>query len=624
MVLRLIAAPLLLSALMLILAGCGEKTVTAAGSTKLVQSEACFNNNCHQNAVSPGSGKNIPAEWKLSVHNTLNGAGCADCHDPEPGHPDSCNRCHGGTPSGAQNSTNHVSKNPDTDGKCRKCHGSSYTDNGIFNITTTDAITNDVKFLHFSSGNRANFVASNYVGNCRKCHNPHDTTSGRVQRQQWSRSGHGDTTSGVRTSRDFKASGSSLRADLNYGPFCVRCHTSTGFINFVTSNFTNVRALPDLDGVRNDYPTNIRPVYQDKTREVTNCDVCHSDGRLSDGSAYSGKLRNVPNASIFYNMSAHATGGNLIRTSRNIVYDDLGNSNLCMSCHAGREVGEVIKDLEKQGLFSYAGNAPGRTITVSAHDLVTGANLQGKSGFHFYTSAAKYVSNPSHKAKSTLIGGANGACIGCHMSNERSHYFLPVTWNDDNISNPITAVLSEPTVCIKCHDGSPAGGQRRDTNFMNTRRNGYRAAVLALKALLPPTPNPNNGSQWKTFGNYTVAGSGNIRAAAYTMGANFNAGLFGVSNDPAGYTHNPTYSKQLIYDSIEWLVYNNKNKGTASFRFVPGVSQADIFAAIKALPTSSFAFTASNVIFATYTADDALSFICKGYVSGVSTTCDRY
>ena len=101
---------IVLSLLLFSLLGCGEKTGVASSSTKSEQSQACID--CHQNVVSPVTGKAIVEEWKLSRHNTANGAGCADCHDPEPGHPTGCNLCHGGTPAG---SNVHVSNNPDRD-----------------------------------------------------------------------------------------------------------------------------------------------------------------------------------------------------------------------------------------------------------------------------------------------------------------------------------------------------------------------------------------------------------------------------------------------------------------------------------------------------------------------------
>ena len=90
----------------------------------------------------------------------------------------------------------------------------------------------------------------------------------------------------------------------------------------------------------------------------------------------------------------------------NVQFDSLGTSNLCATCHSGREGGDIIKVADRLGLFTYTGTTnTTRPSHISPHDFAAGANLQGKSGFHFYTSSAKYVFNPAHKTGSAIIGG---------------------------------------------------------------------------------------------------------------------------------------------------------------------------------------------------------------------------
>lgn len=632
------AGSLLLATALFALIGCGEnRTITGSDTTKLVQSEACFSNNCHQNAISPGTGKNIVQEWVLSVHNTSNAAGCADCHAPEPGHPDSCTICHGGTPSGTPDSTNHVSSNPDADGKCDKCHSkpSILPNTGISDFTTTtyDGVSLATVYQHYSTGRHGNFVATNYQLYCRKCHNPHDTTTAKPMLQQWARSGHGSTTNiFVTSSSDFKTRGSALPPATNYaGSYCVRCHTTTGYVNFVASGFTNTHSLPDLNGLRYEYPTNATitsGTYQDKSREMINCNSCHDDGRASDGSAYSGGLRNVPAVFIYYPYSSpHPAGSPTIRLTYLVQYDSLNNSNICMPCHAGRAVGNVIKAADTAGLFNYvlpaATNGPSG---ITPHDFASGANLQGKSGFMFFDNSL-YTVTPTHSSVgATLSMSAEGPCIVCHLTNNRSHYFTPVNWGSySTVSNSIKNVLSEQSVCSKCHyTGTTVAGadpNQRTAAFMNTERNSYRAAVVVLNVLLKSYGINGSGlapnNNWKQFGNYTVAASGSskIRAGAYTMGAYFNYSLF--FNDPAGYTHNPVYSKQLIYDSIDWLVNNSKS-------FSAGANPGTVYTAVSNATMPTVPLTSSGITYSgPYTTDQALSFICKNYVSG-SGMCYRW
>lgn len=542
------------------LSGCGGGGTGTAGNAApkntLAESGVCIT--CHDTgdlnhsvSVTPGTGQPAVTEWKASSHNSMNGAGCIDCHGSGYLHtttPNSCSGCH--TIGGQASSPIH---NPDAEGKCATCHDKvnprpgqhdgynplTYTDAGIPAGSTT-------AYTHFSTGRHGTYVSTNYKQYCRKCHNPHDTSSGREQRKQWAESGHGGTRNAFITgSTDFKGRGSRLAPQDNQGAYCVRCHTTTGFVNFVRSGFSDTQALPDFDGVRNNYPELPRATYQDKSREGINCNACHDDGRPGDESAYSGRVRAVPAPSIWYMYSSHPAGMAVVRARHNVQFDSLGRSNVCVPCHAGREDGKIIKmaDIDAN-LFTYPGAAPS---AIRPHDFPAAANLQGKSGFDFYTSAAKYSYNPAHKSG---IGGADGPCITCHLKNDRSHSYRPVDWANDNQSGPIELVRSL-AVCNGCHTGS---GQRTVAN-LNSERDLYRAAVIALGKMIP------SGNNWKALGNNPVPGSGtlsaltgtyvNVRGGAYTMGASFVQVLF--FNDPAGYAHNPIYTKQLIYDAIDWL-----------------------------------------------------------------------
>ena len=586
-----------LSLLMLSLLGCGEKTVVASGSTKSEQSQACID--CHQNVINPVTagdpvtGGVIVEEWKLSHHNTLNGAGCADCHEPELGHPTGCNLCHGGTPAGA---SGHVSKNPDRDGKCDKCHNST---NGLFpNPGTRDAHFNNITsgviprtytrlffsnistfVIRNSASATADWASSRYKPvngdntkyGCRACHNPHDTTSKISINRQWAQSGHGNPSSGARTAADFKTRGSSDAAKTTVGAYCVRCHTTTGFINYVSSDFTNIAAFATANG-------------PDHSKEVTGCNVCHDDGR---GNAYGFSLRNVlqvnPGRSgvpAYYNYSA-VSGGNSNAIPSTTVrgvqinYPNVSSSNICIVCHMGREIGFVIKKAAINGLdFT-------KTARINSHDFAAGSNLFQESGFEFYTSAAKY---PDTSIRHTSVGmnnfqgtGNRGPCITCHMNSSTSHSFLPITKDFSGIVTSITSLT-----CAKCHPSAVTNNKDMDKDILESNRQGFKEAMRILRSLLVRsgikligTLNVDGTVTYKTDWSkvctgtvpalaspdgvkFIVPGSGNlaggadsIRAPAYTMGAAFNYEL--LYADFGAYVHNPNYVKRLIFDSIDWL-----------------------------------------------------------------------
>ena len=125
------------------LSGCGEKTGIASSSTRLEASGACIE--CHESVRSPVTGNLIVEEWKLSSHNLNNGAGCADCHEPDAGHPTGCNLCHGGTPSVA--SVSDIVHNPDESGKCSKCH----TAKAGYRFSTYNGVTINTLQTHFTN-----------------------------------------------------------------------------------------------------------------------------------------------------------------------------------------------------------------------------------------------------------------------------------------------------------------------------------------------------------------------------------------------------------------------------------------------------------------------------------------
>lgn len=554
-----------ISSLLLLLAlfGCGEKTVVGQAGLKSEQSQACIE--CHQGAVSPGTGKLIAEEWKISHHNTFNGAGCADCHEPEPGHPTGCNLCHSGTPSGA---TQHVSNNPDRDAKCDKCHGRY---NGYF--STLGA--RDAHFNNQTTGGSnpalavrrtqylPSYVTYEYTdkntgkpNNCRKCHNPHDTTTARNHTKDFAGSAHGmieripaptfvptdgatpltanyanntftfspaaspsiyDVRIAPREENDFKTRGTTRSAsDVSIESFgCIRCHTTTGYINFVNSGFSSLKSFgpvnPKTGAVYSSSDADQAPAVSGK--EVVACNACHDNGA---GTSYDfKKLRKVPAAAIYYNY----TGNGVKITNHKYTYPDAGDSNGCVVCHSGRIIGLNIKMASAKGL-----NLSNRS-RITNHYRGAAEMVFQSGGFEYYSSSEKYygAGDPNFKYSHADIGmnripriqtwlasigitnniGVNagdkrshGPCIGCHMNSAgketSSHTFLPVNreagasyrpgypFQDDPARrpDPITKIVSNS--CSACHNGTRSWTPE-DLQYQKTM---YEAAALAVREVL--------------------------------------------------------------------------------------------------------------------------------------------
>jgi len=347
---------------------------------------------------------------------------------------------------------------------------------------------------------------------------------------------------------------------------CQRCHTSTGASNFMTSPTAYVAANNTFShlsgwGAAAGSPQN----------ELLYCWGCHSN-------AGKGILRNPGAITETY---SPATSGDPATT---VSYPDISGSNVCMTCHLGRETGEVIKnDQDEDGVRSF----------VNSHYLSAGGQLFGTTGYEYAGVSYANLSFFAHDKVGSAAApgtGTNGPCAGCHMSTPNSHSFLPVT---KNTSGAITAITS--TACATCHRGDRA----LTPTDLSTEEEGYQAALSALVAALdgqniyfyPAHPyfykdsNNNNifdlgedinrngvldagedvnsnGMLDKGVDNDVTSG---LSSDAFTgwasiygfdfwkdvMGAAFNANL--LIHDPGGYVHNRIYSKRLIRDSIDFI-----------------------------------------------------------------------
>ena len=566
---------------LLSLPGCGEKTVVGTNVSKLEASQSCID--CHEATVSPVTGKLVTDEWKLSVHNINNKAGCADCHfeslNHSLWHPD-CTKCHGGTPmAGTKGLPPYAIKNPDSYGSCAKCH----TSVGGFGISVYNGISMNTLTNHFStptlaaytSGKyQARYVTKNYEKSCRSCHNPHDTSSQMVILKQWARSGKGNVAALPWVNYDFARDPSRSTSTPgatpanSFGADCVRCHTATGHINFLTNmGIAPVGGLSKTGG-----------------KEVLACNVCHVD--------YSYTRRQVGAVTAYYNKSTVSK----MRIRIPVTYPNVGESNLCLNCHVGRETGKIIKELADSALTINKVITPGiydfkNASFENSHYLTAGATLFKTSGFEFDGSQYDNPLDYTHDkiGVSAPNTGTSGPCITCHMK-PGNHTFMPVTKDSSGI---ITSLVNSATCNnASCHNGSMSAARLEDEKEL------FNAAMDALKAMIQErlniyfyNANPyfftssyvvnfvedgscvNNlaAKNWQTGGTSAFTGKksattrlwsctsviatpGTATTGPNNMGAAFNYNL--LNHDYGAFAHNSMYVKRLIYDSISWL-YDN-------------------------------------------------------------------
>jgi len=329
----------------------------------------------------------------------------------------------------------------------------------------------------------------------------------------------------------LKADGTADRGD------CQRCHTSTGAANYLTApatyNFNN-NSFSHLSGWNK---TGGSP-----QQEVLYCWSCHNN-------AGKGTLR-APGA-ITANYGSGATASSY-------SYPDAKGSNVCISCHSGRETGDTIK-LATTGFDNKS--------FVNSHYLTAGGTVFGNTGYHYTGRDYSIPASDTHvKIGLGTTGNAavdatakNGPCAGCHFgSKDGSHTLKPVTKYSatDTSLNPL---------CVNCHDtrgeGTNAyvtwlGDDATAATFTGTtHRARYQAGLEALRALLESKGYPfTSGYPYFAAKNWLSTGDTDTTGATTgknNMGAAFNYNL--LIHDPGGVAHNRRYTRRLIYDAMDWL-----------------------------------------------------------------------
>jgi hypothetical protein len=500
-------AVILVGATMLIsLAGCGTDKKEGAVETKTASyaaSAACIA--CHTTKQSPVTGNYIASEWVASAHNTKNGATCRDCHDPS-------NLSE--HPVGAIATTNPL------DTVCVTCH------------TKTTMRTGEAHFVGYTTNRaQAAYLNSTDTNKCRTCHNPHDMTSLMAVNKAWAASGHGDTKSMAFYEDPWRSYSSGA---------CARCHTTTGYVYYNTNNLT---AVPKATFGK--YTT---------AHEVIGCGACHSD--------YSWARRT---ASFVTFSTPYRTTSGISRTFPTIAAD-IGDSKLCIPCHAARESGESVKLLASSSTPSTADYT--NVSFKNPHYLAAAGVFYQKAGYH-YLAASKYTNTASGSSPQGWnhgnIGinnfvtsggqatGSNGPCVTCHLRG--GHGFSAIA----------TAQTTGTTGCFGCHGSEDIPTLIEEEKALFDRGMDFFAYTLAQNNMFYTESYPyfmtaatagtaiKNWTQSATLPVGPAAGA--MVSGSSNMGAAFNYKL--LTAEKGAHVHNRAYARKLIQDSIAYLQNGN-------------------------------------------------------------------
>jgi hypothetical protein len=530
-----------------LIAGCGggDPAVPVQAASKLAVSTRCMT--CHATATTPGTGALVADEWKASAHNLNNGAGCADCHEPAADHPNQCSTCHGG-------GQFQVTINPDSAGKCLKCHGPSFPSDAMIALAPQHYGYSTARALPQTK--RASYVSGEYQGRCRACHNPHDNTLTQ-QHRDYAKSLHGDPKGVAWNHYEFKQDAYAA---------CTRCHTSTGYISYITSGFK----VPSKGFGAGD-----------ASREILACDACHASYDFKNS------IRPVP----AYTASYQNFNGTALAS-----FPDSGESNLCIPCHSGRDSGQTINAIPDAS-FSNVG-------FVNSHYLAAAGLMYMQNGFTNFTSPAAVIGSSTYgKSLSpdnlSTPGGIAGGTASTHRNfgttrmNGDSHapaFFVPGVFDKNgpcvtchlNASGVATRQGSGHSlkidgnafaqVCVNCHTSENTVQLTADNfreKFLTPQAESFESALKLIQDMLLKKYRisfdestypyfydenlPTVGGNKQPVMDWTRAGivAGGPVNGRKLMGVCFNFNL--LTRDPAAFAHARSYSRRLIYDGIDFL-----------------------------------------------------------------------
>ena len=373
--------------------------------------------------------------------------------------------------------------------------------------------------------------------NCSACHEPHNPINGigHLERQDWADSGHGDLTSPAWMHQDF-----------NTQDTCNACHTPAGFVKAVGDGWSDTSASTLTSG-----------------KQPLTCDGCHSSNDFKNS------VRTLANG------YQAGMGGYGSAADASIQFPNVGESNVCIPCHAGRDNGaSMVAQVSNFADASF----------VSPHYLGAAAVFYGKGGFQFYTSGVRYntygaagkvgrnanwshgqlgMDNYTTAASSSKPGvivatGNKGQCIACHLGPTNTHSFDAIV-----TANATQGTSGNTQGCYGCHNGTSesmsdfVNGERViwargfdffAWNFSHNADGSLRSNPIYYSSTAVVPFYSNAGMTFEvTDWTKTVPGG----TGAQTMGAAMNLEL--LTSEKGSFMHNRSFGRALMADSIVYL-----------------------------------------------------------------------
>ena len=384
---------------------------------------------------------------------------------------------------------------------------------------------------HFNgSADQAQFVAQQI--SCADCHAP-NTSANAVIVDQYAESAHGDVKGAAWVSEEM------------FNNSCAKCHSTGGFIT------GGAPAVAFTAG---------------GSQQVLACSGCHTN-------VENGEIRAKGQITVAYKSRTIDTATGAFNPAAAAGFPNVGEgNNLCIACHSGRESGETVLALADTAMGNTSFKNPHYLgaagmmyaklafISFTSLDTVVGTTTYGKSVIANedgggLTSTHRKLGTPAMAGNTNGNAGllvSGGPCVTCHMSTVKDH-----TWEIN--------ANSFNQVCVNCHT-EEAGTTLTAENFMelfiDEQAVPFNDAVAVAEKELLDNYNIQYTDAYPYFidnslatpgpaKDWTRGGALSAAEAKKLMGAALNIKL--MKADPAAYAHARSYSRRVLYDTIDWL-----------------------------------------------------------------------
>jgi hypothetical protein len=515
-------------------------------TTPTVKAEDTNCLNCHASVISSLTGRNLVADYKQSTH--YRNVTYRDAQSVRAG----CVGCHG---------PSHNVVSPPAD-RCFECHGDPALLLGAAHLNAASTtLPGPARYLNGTNNN------------CYACHEPHNPLKGlgSKERQDWAASGHGDVNGEAWKHYDFTIKDT-----------CNACHTPAGFLKALGNGWSNTAAASNTVS---------------SGKQPLTCDGCHSSNNFKVS------VRTMAGG---YTAGMGGFGSAALAT---IQFPNVGESNICIPCHASSENGASLS----AGVADFSNSS-----LKNPHYLSAAAVFYGKGGFQFYTSGVRYntygaagkvgrnanwshgklgMDNYSTASSASLPGvtvgsGNKGQCVACHLGPKNTHSFDAV-----QTANATQGTTGNTRGCYGCHNGTDMPMSQFVNNerviwnrlfdffawnFVYNANGTLRTAPLYFSSNAVPfffsdSAMTIEATDWtKTV----PTGTG-----AKTMGAAMNLKL--LTSEKGSFMHNRSFGRALIADSIVYLQRGSVGDRTIAYPSQNGVIGFTAYSTARPAPDSN-------------------------------------